>query len=253
VVFGLNPVGQLVITNGEDGVRLLLSVVGPVAEDIMVFGQAPCSAGRTKRRNVSYLGLLPVPQDGLSDVTELYVARFGEPRPGEKVFIVTCQQKDGWEGFDKETSEIVPDKPAGQQAVSTVALTLQSLMHKGCTRDAQGISSQAVPEAQASGEEARLGYPKAGTRNPKEIRNPSTLRSSATEDGKSEHGLAGWAAVFAAAAGAQGMPKEVTSEQFRSITLAVPLGQGMRKGRCRDWAGVEGVRAGRRRSEWPLA
>ena len=109
VVFGLNPVGKLVISNWEDGVRLLLSVTGPVAEDIMVLGQAPCSAGRTKRRNVSYLGLLPAPEGSVSDITALYVARYGEPRTGEKVFIVTRQQKDGWEGFDQETSEIVPE------------------------------------------------------------------------------------------------------------------------------------------------
>ena len=108
VVFGRNPVGQLVITNGDDGVRLLLRVTGPVAEDIMVFGQAPCSAGRSKRRNVAYLGLLPAPQDGLSDITDLYVARYGDPRPGQKVFIVTRQQKDGWEGFDQETRQRVP-------------------------------------------------------------------------------------------------------------------------------------------------
>ena len=134
-MFGPNPIGKLVISNGEDGVRLLLSITGPVAEDIMVLGQAPCSAGRTKRRNVSYLGLLPAPEGGVSDITELYIARYGEPRTGEKVFIVTRQQKDGWEGFDKETSEIVPEKPAGQQATATGALTLQSLMHKGCARD----------------------------------------------------------------------------------------------------------------------
>jgi hypothetical protein len=64
VLLGLNPVGQLTITNGEGGVRLRLSVSGPVAEDIMVFGQAPCSAGRMKRRNVSYLGLLPASEGG---------------------------------------------------------------------------------------------------------------------------------------------------------------------------------------------
>ena len=115
VVFGLNPVGQLVINNGENGVRLLLRVSGPAAEDIMVFGQAPCSAGRTKRRNVAYLGLLPIPQEGMSDITKMYVARYGEPRPGEKVFIVTRQQKDGWEGYDQQTSEIVPEKPAGHR------------------------------------------------------------------------------------------------------------------------------------------
>ena len=57
----------------------------------MVFGQAPCSSGRRKRRNVSYLGLLPVPQAGLSDITDLYTARFGEPGVGKRVFIVTRQ------------------------------------------------------------------------------------------------------------------------------------------------------------------
>ena len=57
--------------------------------------KAPGSAGRSKRWNVAYLGLLPAPQDGLSDITDIYVARYGEPRPGEKVFIVTRQQKDG--------------------------------------------------------------------------------------------------------------------------------------------------------------
>jgi hypothetical protein len=154
VVFGPNLVAQLTIRNGEDGVRLLLNVAGPVTEDIMVFGQAPCSAGRMKRRNVAYLGLLPAPQDGLSNVTAIYVARYGEPRPGEKIFIVTCQQKDGWEGFDQETNEIVPEKPAEQQASNTGALTLQSLMYKGCTPDAQGISSQPVPDQQSSGEPA---------------------------------------------------------------------------------------------------
>ena len=152
VVFGPNPVAQLTISNGEIGVRLRLLVSGPVAEDIMVFGQAPCSAGRMKRRNVAYLGLLPAPQDGMSDITEMYVARYGEPRAGQKVFIVTCQQKDGWEGYDKETNEIVPEKPAGQQAAGTQTLPLTVHMHKGCTRDAQGDGAQAAPEAQASGE-----------------------------------------------------------------------------------------------------
>src|ERR1039458_9758882 len=151
VVFESNPVGQLSLTNGENGVRLLLEVSGPVSEDIMVFGQAPCSAGRMKRRNVAYLGLLPAPQDGMSDITDIYVARYGEPRAGEKVFIVTRQQKDGWEGFDLETNEIVPEKPAGQQAIGTQSVTLQAHMHKGCTRDAQGSGSQAVPERSEGG------------------------------------------------------------------------------------------------------
>jgi hypothetical protein len=94
-----------------------------------------------KRRNVAYLGLLPAPQGGMSDITHIYVARYGEPRAGEKVFIVTCQQKDGWEGYDQETNEIVPEKPAGQQAEATTALTLKVHMHKGCTGDYRASSS----------------------------------------------------------------------------------------------------------------
>src|ERR1035441_6451862 len=86
VTFGPNPVGQLVITNDDNGVRLFLPISGPVAEDIMVFGQAPCNSGRRKRRNVSYLGLLSTAQAGLSEITALYVARFGEPAIGQRVF-----------------------------------------------------------------------------------------------------------------------------------------------------------------------
>jgi hypothetical protein len=149
VTFGLNPVGQLLITNDETGPRLRLEVTAPVTEDIMVFGQAPCSAGRRKRRNVSYLGLLPAAQDGLIDITAMYVARFGAPRPGERIFIVTRQQKDGWEGYDQQTTEIVPPGPQAQQAIAPAASTLQPLMHKGCTRDAEGTDLLPSPEIRA--------------------------------------------------------------------------------------------------------
>jgi hypothetical protein len=79
-----------------------------LVEDIMVFGAAPCSAGRKKCRNVAYLGLLPVPVGGESDITEMYVERYGEPKPGERVFIRTRRQRNGWEGYNKDTSEVVP-------------------------------------------------------------------------------------------------------------------------------------------------
>ena len=162
----------------------------------MVFGQAPCSAGRMKRRNVSYLGLLPTPEGGVSDITELYVARYGEPKPGEKVFIVTRQQKNGWEGEDKVTSEIVPGKPAGEQgsealnevkgpkglnevegkavdaakglgaplqATDEAALSLQPHMHNGCTPGAQRNAEPAVPCSR----EGDRGMTKSEVRSPK--------------------------------------------------------------------------------------
>jgi len=138
VVFARSGVGRLVIENSPDGVRMWLAVSGELNEDIMVFGQEPCSAGRQKRRNTSYLGLLPPPIGGLSEITPLYKARFGEPGPGRKVFIVTCQHKNGWKGLEQETCEIVPNRSEGLQATSQPENSQNPYMHKGSTRDAEG-------------------------------------------------------------------------------------------------------------------
>ena len=111
VVFGRNPVAGLAIRYVNGRLRLRLRVTGPVTEEIMVFGQAPCSAGRKKWRHGTHLGLLPAPRDGECDITELYVQRFGEPELGKKVLIRTRQQKDGWEGPVKDCSEVAPPIP----------------------------------------------------------------------------------------------------------------------------------------------
>ena len=61
------------------------------------------------------------------------------------------------------------------------------------------------------------------------------------------------AAMFAGAAGVRAVPKGDAPEYVPSCTLAVPMEQGMRKGRRRGWAGMGRVRPGRRRTERPLA
>ena len=134
-VFSKVAWGGLVIENGADGVRLYLVVSGELNEDIMVFGQEPCSRGRYKRRNVSYLGLLPPPIGGRSEITRQYKARFGEPRPGQKVFLVTCQERDGWKGLDQETSATVPEPPKALQATADGQMAILSI----CTPDVQGM------------------------------------------------------------------------------------------------------------------
>ena len=116
VVFGPNPVEGCALSYVNGQARLRLKVTGPVTEDIMVFGQAPCSAGRKKWRHGAYLGLLPAPERGESDITEMYVARYGEPEPGKKVFIRTRQQKDGWQGREQDVSEVVPVSIQNQKA-----------------------------------------------------------------------------------------------------------------------------------------
>jgi hypothetical protein len=149
-VFSPSNMGRLVIENGADGVRLYLVVSGELNEDIMVFGQEPCNRGRYKRRNVSYVGLLPPPIGGRSEITHLYTAKFGEPRPGQKLFIVTCQEKDGWKGFDVETSATVPERPKDLQAIATPAVSHPGSMHTGCTQDADRVGAPLVGYSQAS-------------------------------------------------------------------------------------------------------
>ena len=112
VVFEPSPVAGLSMSEEQGRLRLKVRVVGPVVGDIMVFGAAPCSAGRKKWRHGAYLGLLPAPTGGESDITELYVARYGEPKAGERVFIRTRRQKDGWEDDDQDISGVVRAEPA---------------------------------------------------------------------------------------------------------------------------------------------
>ncbi len=124
VVFGPNPVTGLEIVNdAQDGVRLRLNV-GATHEDIMVFGQPPCSAGRMKPRRAYYLGLLGPSQNGQSDITDLYAARFGRPAPGQKVFIAVVQTRNGWKGQSWVHNAIVPPPPTlkSQQAAETATV-----------------------------------------------------------------------------------------------------------------------------------
>ena len=153
VVFGPNPVAELTLTRVNGRLRLRLRLSGPVTEDIMVFGQAPCSAGWKKWRHGACLGLLPAPQAGESDITDLYVQRYGLPEPGKKVFIRTRQQKDGWEGRDHDLSQVVPapllhnraglDLPQIHRASPSISVSCA--MHKGAVPKQYRITSQATP------------------------------------------------------------------------------------------------------------
>ncbi len=127
VVFSPNGVGQLSITTDETGNARLLLSVGPMAEDVMLYGQAPCSAGRMKHRRVVYLGLLGPAIAGQCDITAQYTARFGQPSPGEKIFIVTCQEKNGWKAQDHVTSAVVPPRrPSAKQQPTPAPLAAKA-------------------------------------------------------------------------------------------------------------------------------
>ena len=121
VVFGPNPVTSLLIDYATPSeIRLRLSV-GPLTEDIMVFGQAPCNSGRRKLRRVYFLGLAGPATDGQCDITAPYTGRFGKPAPGKRVFIVTSQHRNGWRGPDSVVSALVPPPPAAGEPPTGLA------------------------------------------------------------------------------------------------------------------------------------
>jgi hypothetical protein len=106
--FATNPVGALSITNSGGTIALKLAVPSAPAHCVMVLGTAPCSAGISRPRRFTLLGALPASKAGMSDITDLYVAKYGVPPVGSRVFIRTRQTTEGWEDLQKDTTAVVP-------------------------------------------------------------------------------------------------------------------------------------------------
>jgi hypothetical protein len=100
-VFSPNPVAELVITNTGGRITLKLRVPNPPAQYTLVQVAAPVRAGVRCVQHFPLLGLLPPPTDGWSDITELYVARYGVPKAGKAIWVRTCQHIDGWTDVPK--------------------------------------------------------------------------------------------------------------------------------------------------------
>jgi hypothetical protein len=87
---------------------LKLRVLSPPAKYTLVQGAKPVRSGVRCVQHFPFLGLLPPPTDGWSDITELYVARHGVPKTGTAIWIRTCQHIDGWTDVPKVTRARVP-------------------------------------------------------------------------------------------------------------------------------------------------
>lgn len=95
--FGVNPRVTLQIKITSKSPALKLRVSGIPTGEIMLFASPPWKAGRTYCGDYRFLGLLPAPVKGWSDITRLCIKKFGVPPPNMRIFIRTWQQVDGWE------------------------------------------------------------------------------------------------------------------------------------------------------------
>jgi hypothetical protein len=106
--FGRNPVDPLTITNTSGVLSFKLSLSARPAHDIVVLGTRPRSAGVSFVDHFVILGLLPEPAQGLSDITDLVLARFPVIPVGSRIFIQTLQHSNGWQDLPQQTSALVP-------------------------------------------------------------------------------------------------------------------------------------------------
>jgi hypothetical protein len=105
--FDANPVGTLVATNTGGVPELKLSVSGDSAARIIVLATRPRSAGVSFAKHFAILGVLPAAEAGYSNITDLYVAKYGIPPAGTRIFIRTRQVLNGWEDAPRQTTAIV--------------------------------------------------------------------------------------------------------------------------------------------------
>ena len=94
--FDGNPVVELAIANSGGKITLKLRVPSPPVQYTLVYAAAPVGSAVRYVRLFPFLGLLPPPKDGWSDITDLYVARFGVPKPNQAIWVRICQHIDGW-------------------------------------------------------------------------------------------------------------------------------------------------------------
>ena len=116
-----NPVGALDIQNQGGATMVRLRVPAAPAIFTFVFGIRWCSRGiSVPRSNAILLGPLPPAVRGWSDITDLYVKKFGPPPPGSRVFIWTRQVINGRKDALKLTrADVPPPEPPASKAAAT--------------------------------------------------------------------------------------------------------------------------------------
>jgi hypothetical protein len=104
------PRVRLVITNHAGHVSLKVYLAHDRAEGVMVSSWRPCNPGAMVWDKFVRLELLQAPHRGMCDITRPYVAKFGVPPVGTKVFIRVQQMNDYAGSVFYTTSSVVPEE-----------------------------------------------------------------------------------------------------------------------------------------------
>ena len=100
---------NLNITSAGGAVSLKLPLSAQPVQYILVLGARPQSPGVSYVDHYTILGLLPDPEGGLCDTTELFLAKFHLLPVGQRIFIRTVQQINGWRDLPQTISARIPD------------------------------------------------------------------------------------------------------------------------------------------------
>jgi len=103
-----NPVAQFTITNTNGDLALQVAVRGQPTQSIVVWAAQARNPGTNYVDHFTILGVLPAPVLGMSDITALYLAQWGWPPVGSRIFIETVQQCDGWQTLPHRLTALVP-------------------------------------------------------------------------------------------------------------------------------------------------
>jgi hypothetical protein len=95
-VFSTNPVKELACSFTDGKFTLRARLEGTLDQVMLVQGARPVRSCVRSVQHFHFLGLLPPPINGWSDITELYVARYGVPKDNQAIWIRFCQHIDGF-------------------------------------------------------------------------------------------------------------------------------------------------------------
>lgn len=106
--FAANVPQNLTITNTGGLIALKLTCPTTPGTNTVVRASAPQRSGVRRLPSLRILGMCPTPAQGSADITSLYTVKFGQPQPGQRIFVTVNQMTDGWQSAETSFSALVP-------------------------------------------------------------------------------------------------------------------------------------------------